>query len=109
MSRTKEGRLSADRMIDLLETVSESESPRSYSGRAMYGDRCVSITLDGDAELARLGAQLAIECDEDEREALLDLLQNTRTDGMGRGIVAYWPRLAWPKDIDEDDKEDDED
>ena len=85
------------------------EDIRSYSGRAMYGDRCIAVTGD-DLDMFALGVAMADaarnECGEDEARLHLLLGElkrvSSRTDSMGRGTVLYWPRLAW------DDEEMDE-
>jgi hypothetical protein len=54
---------------------------RPYSGRRMYGARCVGVTLDSIEDLYALGRDVG--------SAMLD---PPTTDSMGRGIVAYWPQ-----------------
>ena len=58
-----------------------------YSGRGMYGKRCVSVSLDGGADLWNL----AIALGEQARE-----VGPPTTDSLGMGIVAYWPHMKWP-------------
>lgn len=68
----------------LMEAIREmGHDPRSYSGRGMGGARCVAVDLDNLRDLWRL-AQAIPEAPAPE------------TDSMGMGIVAYWPRIAWP-------------
>lgn len=59
--------------------------PHSYSGRGMFGKECVAVNLDSSNELANVGAALAAE----------GVLSQPSIDGMGRGIVAYWPSEPW--------------
>lgn len=68
-----------------------------YSGRAMYGATCPAVYVDsfGDAAafLAALAANAAEENNYWVAQEVVELARTTRTDGMGRGIVAYWPEL----------------
>lgn len=68
----------------------------SYSGRGMYGKRCVSVDIRHneiwkEAEVAEIVGKAPT------------------TDSLGKGIVAYWPHLAWPEDMNDEpgDEEDD--
>ena len=59
--------------------------PRSYSGRGMYGRECVGVSLrPGD-----YGSELPAE--------------GQRRDALGKGEIAYWPRVEWPADVEEED------
>lgn len=89
------GKISVDQAIELLEDA--GESPRSYSGRGMYGARCVAIEPDR-GDLMALGIEVAREAAgrDADLEAVADAFRGARIDSMGRGIVVYWPSLAWP-------------
>lgn len=50
-----------------------------YSGRGMFGERCVGIVCDNPDE--------AIE------EAASQGLKGARTDSMGRQAIVYWPSV----------------
>lgn len=52
--------------------------PRSYSGRGMYGVRCVGVDMD--------------------YEGQYELPAGFVTDSMGRGVIAYWPSIEWKGD-----------
>jgi hypothetical protein len=80
-------------LIDAIENM--GETPRSYSGRGMHDKTCVSVDLDGPAvEFAMdLGAALQREHEGDGED--LDM-PAVRTDGMGRGVVIYFPGCPWP-------------
>jgi hypothetical protein len=54
--------------------------PDSYSGRGMYGKECVGVIVASYAEVARAAQIVGRE---------------PTTDSMGRGVVAYWPSIAW--------------
>ena len=105
--------MTSERFIEILNDVSETENARSYSGRAMYGKRCVGLVIESDDKLVLLGAQLMAGIDDAdmpyERDELLHILQTTRTDSMGLNVIAYWPRTEWPDDVYDDADEDEED
>ena len=74
--------------------IESGYSPRSYSGRGMYGKKCVALSVKDETALLKVGA------------ALGDLAETRAcTDGLGRGLIVYWPSQAWlPEYVsDEDD------
>jgi hypothetical protein len=80
-------KINAGQLCDALEEA--GRDPESYSGRGMYGKRCVCIVAESDADLWRLSAQLA-------RDVALEVPAPT-LDGLGRQTVAYWPAFEWPE------------
>jgi hypothetical protein len=80
--------------------------PRAYSGRGMYGARCVALTVtpDGsalrDSDLLLIGASFAavfisdLMTDDFGGDAE-EWLASASTDSLGRGIVVYWPGMVW--------------
>lgn len=69
---------------ELIEALEAADYEwREYSGRGMMGARCVGVVLQGDADLWRLARDLAE----------IEDLPTPKTDGMGKDIIAYWPRL----------------
>jgi len=80
-----------------------------YSGRGMYGNRCPAVYVDNFGEaMAFMIALVGVLADADRGDDIYDLVElarSTRTDGMGRGIVAYWPGLEV---TDVEDEEEDE-
>lgn len=85
-------------LIDLLEAA--GYFARSYSGRAMYGARCVGVDLDDAGELFKLGVKIGLASVGSQVELARDLAA-PNTDGMGRGIIAYWRWIPWPADRSE--------
>lgn len=64
----------------------------TYSGRAMYGMRCASITFNTLPDLARFMFELGVVAHEaDDEENLTPLVRALQTDSMGTGLVAYFP------------------
>jgi hypothetical protein len=54
---------------------------RSYSGRGMYGKTCLGAVADS-------------------REAIYSVIRpadirSASVDSMGRGVLVYWPSVAW--------------
>lgn len=70
---------------------------RDYSGRGMYGKRCVSVTTDKPLqEIICDILQVYNEMDMEEEFGELDIyqiLRNTKSDSMGLDSVYYWPRI----------------
>lgn len=75
----------------------------SYSGRFMYGEKCLSITVSG----VGMFATFLVDIARDDHSLACLLADGIRTDDMGYDMVVYWPGIDW-KD-DEDESEDDED
>lgn len=65
-------------------------APRSYSGRGMEGDECAAVVVGDEAEFALFFVALPTIIGEDQAQYVA---KHTRTDGMGRGIVVYWPGI----------------
>lgn len=102
--------MDAQRLIELLEDA-ECE-PRSYSGRGMYGRRCVAVVPDdynsSEGHVAALTMLYA--ADETEQQELVAIWRGVRSDSMGRGgIVIYFPNIEWPADAVVSRRQEDED
>lgn len=68
---------------------------RDYSGRGMYGDRCLAIVTDNPVDTVLCLVQEAIgSLDPEETAEIVEALSNSRTDSMGRSAVIYWPHLS---------------
>jgi hypothetical protein len=80
---------------EVLESGSFEFNIISYSGRCMYGDKCLAITGDN-MDLIRIGFALSrtdefIDDDFDFPKA--------KEDSMGRGAVIYWPGIAYDESL----------
>lgn len=89
--------------MDILEEL--DIEPRSYSGRGMYGESCIGITTDDPLatvfDIAHwIGSRYTNDISDDllmTLEVLNGIIRdNVRQDSMGRSMIIYWPRLAWP-------------
>lgn len=87
--------------------------PRWYSGRGMYGKQCVGVDIDRLSDLVLafvvVAGRAGYNDDDKDIEAIADLAKGFLTDTMGRGMIVYWPNVAWeggneePSDTDEDE------
>lgn len=67
----------------LIEAINAAgKKARSYSGRGMYGRECVACSIRRGEDFAGLPG-------------------GYRTDSLGLGQIVYWPRVAWPEDLEE--------
>lgn len=90
-----------DRTVD-LQTGGRVES---YSGRGMYGKRCIAYFGDaGEWGLAMAMGYVARSFGHDPRD-----IPEPNTDSLGHGIVLYWPRYEWPEERNCPSQEEDED
>jgi hypothetical protein len=69
-------------------------SIRSYSGRFMYGKKCLAI--DGDEiDPFLLGVFVGEYFKSEDYDFYNDREMKTRQDSMGLGIVIYWPNVEY--------------
>jgi len=100
--------MDAQRLIELLEDA-ECE-PRSYSGRGMYGRRCVAVVPDSYSSEGHVAAlTMLYAADETEQQELVTIWRDVQSDGMGRGIVIYFPNIEWPADAVVSRRQEDDD
>jgi glucan biosynthesis protein len=77
--------------VEIIEKLKDKGfDPTSYSGRGMFGKRCVSVYVRPN-EIWK------------EAEVVEIVGARPTTDSMGKGIVVYWPNLEWPEGLEEDD------
>ena len=75
-------------MREILEDVASgvgADVYEEYSGRAMYGRKCIGISCERDNYLyviATVG------------------LRGAKTDSMGRDMIVYWPHLTGDEEIE---------
>lgn len=104
--------MEAKKLIQALEQA--GYEPRDYSGRGMFGDRCVAVVVERGTSEFRLAAEVAIELvslheDGEAQDVLEELARlDVRGDSMGRDSVIYFPDVAWPAEGEGDDGEGDE-
>ena len=76
---------------------------RAYSGRGMFGEQCIGMTIDYSPYAFVAECVACLETDED-REDIIRIFANTKEDSLGLGSIIYWPDMAWD---DETMKEED--
>ncbi len=88
--------MTAERVRELFEDA--QYEPSSYSGRAMYGARCLSVTTDSASGAATVILDVVQSCAEngtaEDVLELVSILRGSRVDSMGRGTVVYWPSIG---------------
>jgi hypothetical protein len=98
-------------MQDLVEAA--GYEPYSYSGRSMYGAKCLAVDPGKDlgwfiSDIIEALKQCSYNDDDDSRAehtAAVEAFRDMRTDSMGRGIVVYFPGVPFEGDKEEDDSE----
>lgn len=87
---------------DACEAHGEVNFRNDYSGRGMYGKRCVGIDSDMTSCMAIIGEvikQCASNIAKDDPHAqadfemAVDILLQFDRDSMGRDVILYWPDL----------------
>lgn len=91
----------------LLETMSDHDedySVRSYSGRGMYGQECLSVTFSGN--VGKFFADVLVRCGVDGEidDTIPEAFEKMAQDSMGKEKVVYFPNVEYVSaDTDEDD------
>lgn len=93
--------LTPDQLDELRDAVADVDGTlRPYSGRAMYGQECLGIDLDSEADAFRIALAVSGE--------LAEALNSPRFDSMGLGIIVYFPNVEVPEGVTDDDEEDED-
>lgn len=89
---------------------------RSYSGRAMYGKKCLGFETSRNQSpifaTAEIMCGLAEICQyENPNDALdlsdfLDFFNDVKEDSMGMGMIIYFPYIKWNEDWNNTDEDD---
>jgi hypothetical protein len=96
---------------ELCELIEDAGyTPRSYSGRGMYGRYCLGVVIEHSNPskvLTELILSLCIfagtEADQLERvQWVCQNLDDMRSDSMGRDMIVYWPDIKW-EELDSED------
>lgn len=78
------------------------ETPRSYSGRYMYGKDCLGVTCDNPLSfIINLVQELVEYMDiigQDEFSSFLNKLNNINQDTMGMGSIIYWKDIPYTEE-----------
>lgn len=109
-----------DSVIDEILDNNALSVHTDYSGRGMYGETCFGVDSDEKSVLSEFEATLAAritQANSDEIGGLIDaddfliifsnLTELRRTDGMGMGVIWYYPKLEVTGTLQERYDEDD--
>ncbi len=77
----------------------------SYSGRGMYGTKCLAFRVENDNTTKELFTiiqhiidNVNFDNDEDRLDCIYTLcikFKNAKTDSLGRDMVVYFPYIEW--------------
>lgn len=83
------------------------ENVSSYSGRGMYGKKCLGISCGNERFFI---ADLFMWCQNmEEVRACADEITGMKSDSLGRGHIVYFPAIEYVSDDQESDEEGDQD
>lgn len=97
-------------LVEEFESLDYECSIRAdYSGRGMYGRRCVGITASNPVAAFADFVLRIMEFDQHELAAFaLELLKESCTDSMGLDRILYFPGWEAEDSRDQDEEDDDE-
>jgi len=93
---------------ELFEGVDTDFGCRSYSGRGMYGETCLGISVDLRSLLSAVADALLFPpfpLDDGRRVVIVLALQRVQTDSMGCGSIVYFPGIPYTDPFAEDDED----
>lgn len=96
-------------MKHLLQSLAEDNEElriTNYSGRSMYGERCLGIIGRNEFIIA---GNLLSAAEPEDIHVIAEAFLRTHVDNMGRDIVAYWPNIPFDGEEPREDEDDDED
>jgi|SRR6478752_2189543 len=84
-----------NQIIEAIENC--GETPTDYSGRGMYGKRCLGVVCDNPmATLLSILDSFASGANElSEVQELIQELGRPQTDSMGLSSILYFPDVKW--------------
>lgn len=90
-------KLDQDQFETIVDAFQEAGfETRSYSGRCMYGAQCLGVDCDNPVRAVLKAVSALAENNEgSELCDLIALLEDARTDSMGRGSILYFPSIEW--------------
>lgn len=78
---------------------------RSYSGRGMYGARCLGVVVDADVPIFKVGMEVGAELERCCNGRWSDSFEKARTDNLGLGTILYFPSVEYSEEEYEDEDE----
>lgn len=80
--------------------------PRSYSGRGMYGRKCLAVSDDCPTDvIVNVAVDMLENFDSGEAIEVLESLRGACQDSLGMSMVIYWPNLDWELFEDQEENE----
>jgi hypothetical protein len=94
--------------MNAIQEVAENMGIRcfSYSGRGMYGKRCLALDIDGDTSLIGAVVEIAAELAQAGEDDALGDLRDGVTDSLGLGTVLYFPGVPYDDSGEPDSRDD---
>ena len=78
---------------------------RSYSGRGMYGDECLGVTVEDPVVFAlELGQEIGSN-EEYDNFGKFNNLPRVSWDSMGRDYIVYFPRVPFEGEESDEDED----
>jgi hypothetical protein len=95
-------------ILDETGLADEITVQAAYSGRGMYGKKCIAFTAAQSRTVTKLWILLAGSCAEVSDPAdLMDIVDREQKDNWGHEVIVYYPDVSFPK-AEEEDPEDPE-
>lgn len=82
--------LSYDELVAII--TKAGFTPRSYSGRHMYGKECVALSLAAQ-DYRRIALMLYEACR--ATASISRIFQGLQVEELGKGAIVYWPATEW--------------
>lgn len=97
--------------LSCLEDTGDVTIRTDYSGRGMYGKKCVGVVVSDQQEF--LGnftyELLQITNTLNDLRDLPDFFKEMKSDNMGHDVILYWERFSWDEEEEDEDDEDNDD
>jgi hypothetical protein len=93
---------------ELIESA--GREPRDYSGRFMYGERCLAFSTEqGEGQFAAFADMLdETGGDLEKVEVLAKAMRNARVDQLGLGLIIYFPSFEYDEGAEDSEEEEDD-
>ena len=96
-----------DLIEDFIEVIKQDHDVYSYSGRSMFGKKCLAFTISKEDSEAGVVADIMSSFAEDfEADKLIDIsnfFHGSKTDSMGHDTVMYFPSIEWQEEWNDEE------
>jgi len=89
------------------------QKPREYSGRGMFGAKCIGVECSNPAAMQCTIFQSCLkmimrgELTLDDANDFVQALKDVSYDQLGREMILYWPSIEWIEGIIADEEYED--